>query len=198
MSDTVIEFPKEPSSRHTPVLQDTGFRLPGTQSGPAPTARKRAEVRRQSGQAVAPIEIDHLYPAADAARSDVLRALQLLADAISVLDQGRAAARNNDPIAADRFVLRFQLMLPGLFTCRKLGDGFAVIVNSLHFAFINQHGNPLTLDQLTTVWRIVRELRTRPFLSFDQALEYVTEIESHQLHIDPTILSDLLADPSDE
>jgi len=198
MPDTIIEFPKGARPRRITALQDTGFRLSGTEPGPAPMVRRRADLRGQTAQAAALIEIDQLYPATETGRPDVFKALQLLADGISALERARVAARNNDPITADRFVLRFQLMLPGLFSCRKVGDGYALIVNSLHFAFINQHGMPLTPDQMTAVWRILRELRTRPFLSFDQGLVYVTELDSHGLQVDPQILSELVTDPSDE
>lgn len=145
-----------------------------------------------------PIEIDKLYPADKDSKSDVIAALPLLAEAIGLLEKARAAARNKEAIAADRYSQRFQVLLPDLFMRRKIGDGYGAIINSLHFAFVNQHGTPLTFEQLTTVWRVVKELRSAPFIPFDQALKSVGELEDCRLQVDPPVLSELIEEPEDE
>jgi hypothetical protein len=104
------------------------------------------------------------------------------------------AAQKRRLMEADRYTQRFEATLPALFRCREVGDGYAVVINSLHFAAINKRGEPLNLDQLTTAWRILRELRSKPFVEFDQALEYVEELEASGLHVDPPIVSELLED----
>jgi hypothetical protein len=42
------------------------------------------------------------------------------------------------------------------------------------------------------VWRILRELRNKPFVEFEQALEYVEEFETCGLQVDPPIISAFL------
>jgi hypothetical protein len=148
--------------------------------------------------AIAPIEIDKLYPADKNSASDLIAALGLLAEAISLLEKARSAAREKEVIAADRYSQRFQVLLPQLFIRRKIGDGYGVVINSLHFAFINQRGKPISFEQLTTVWRVVKELRNAPFIPFEQALKYVGELEDCQLQVDPPILSELIEEPEDE
>ena len=59
-------------------------------------------------------------------------------------------------------------------------------------------GRPLSFDQLTTVWRVIKELRNAPFVSFEQALNYVGELETCGLQVDPSIVSELIEDTEDE
>ena len=201
MADTLLQFPRVPATPSRPYRPITGSDLPGTNPGNLRTAGRPAgqsqavTARTQSPE---PIPIDVLYPATEGAVSNLVKALSLLGDAISLLDNARIAITNREDIVADRFVQRFQHLLPQLFAARNIGDGYAVIVNSLHFGFINQAGRPLTLEQITTVWRMLRELRNAPFVQFDQALEQVSEIEASDFRVDPPILSAFTEAEDDE
>lgn len=196
MDETTIAFPKhKPSNGET--FRETGVALSGTQR---PT-RPGLAYERASGSgalAVVPIDIDKLYPATIGSLSDLATALGLLAEAIRLIGEARASMQKKEFVASDRYVQRFQANLPALFTPRKIGDGYAVIVNSLHVAFINQRGRPLNIDQLTTVWRVLRELRNAPFIQFEQALGFVNEIEKCGLQVDPPIVSELLEESEDD
>jgi hypothetical protein len=143
------------------------------------------------------INIDRLYEAPAGTESQMVRALGLLAECVDLLDQARLEA-NSDAISSDRLVQRVQSLLDQLFSCRNIGDGFGLIVNSLHFAFLNLQGIPLTSKQLNGVWRCLKELRTRPALTFDHGLQYVTELEEAGLEIDPSFLGEILESPSDD
>jgi hypothetical protein len=191
----IIEFPK-PKPETVPHASGTGgYRLPGTQ-GPVTAPRARRVV--SGSTALAPIEIDKLYPADKDYVSDLIAALGVLAEAVGLLDKARAAARNNEAVAADRYWLRFQGLLPDLFKHRKIGDGYGAVINALHFACINQHGAPLSFEQLTTVWRVIRELRNAPVTLFEQSLQYVQEMEDCHLQVYPAPISDLIEEPEDE
>jgi hypothetical protein len=194
MTDTIIAFPK-PTARPSLPVRETGVALRGTTQPVVglPMGGGSARATVQSA-----IPIDALYPATKESAPDVLIALGLLADAIALLEEARTASKARDMVMADRYVQRFQAALPGLFTPRGIGDGYGVIINSLHFAFINQRGKPLSFDQLTTVWRVLRELRNGPFVQFEQALDYVGELETSGLQIDPEAISELLDDTDDE
>jgi hypothetical protein len=192
MTDTVVAFPKPSSPGVDQPVRETGVAMGGTQPG---------RVFFGTGGASAPcavIEIDKLYSTTEGVGSDVVAALSLLADSIEVLGEARIADQKKDVVTADRYVQRFQANLPGLFALRKIGDGYGVIVNSLHFAFISQRGKPLSFEQLTTVWRVVRELRNAPFVLFERALDYVEELEKCGLKVDPPIISELLKGTEDE
>ncbi len=194
MSDTAIEFPSLSSPTRPPVA-DTGYGLSWTQSF-IPGARTLRRMVR--GPMAPPIEIDKLYPAEKESGSDLIAVLPLLAEAIDLLEKARIAERDKEVIEADRYSQRFQVFLPELFMRRKIGDGYGVIVNSLHFAFVNQHGRPLGFEQLTTVLRVLKELRSAPLVPFQRALKSVQDLEDCQLQVDPPVLSELIEEPEDE
>jgi hypothetical protein len=101
-------------------------------------------------------------------------------------------------VEGDRILLRLHFLLRDLFKYRDVGDGFAQIVNTLQFALINQRGKPLTFPQVTTIWRIVKELRTRPLMSFDEGINAVSELEESGFEVDPPILSELVSQFDDD
>src|SRR5213082_3280133 len=121
MTETLIEFPKREAATRQNVVQDTTFRLPGTQVGPHSAAVKTGQAVQGSQLT---IEIDKLYPATEGSASDLIRALGLLADAIELLEKARAAARNKEIVTSDRYTQRFKALLPDLFGCRRIGDGY--------------------------------------------------------------------------
>jgi len=135
------------------------------------------------------IDIDRLYEAVPGTSSQIVRALELLKQVSDFLVE---AQKSDNAMDADRFVQRVQLALPRLFAYRSTGDGFGVIINSLHFAFSNLHGTPLTPDQLNVIWRVLRELRARPAMSLEQAIQRVEELEECGLEVDPPNIGDVL------
>jgi hypothetical protein len=194
MSDTnILEFR---SLRPAPAaaVGTGGYRLSGTQAAVAAPSPVSKQI---SGRvAIMPIEIDKLYPADKDFASDMLAALVLLAEAIDLLEKARAA-RNKEPMIADRYWQRFQCLLPRLFAHRKIGDGYGAIINAVHFSCINQHGVPLSFDQLTTVWRVMKQLRSTPAIAFEQSLRHVQEIEESHLQIYPATISELFSEPDE-
>jgi hypothetical protein len=138
------------------------------------------------------IDIDRLYDAVPGTSSLMVSALELLKEASNNLS---AAQKSDLAMEADRFAQRVQMALPKLFACRAIGDGFGVIINSIHFAFANLHGTPLTPSQLNVVWRVLRELRARPAMGVEEGIRQVEELEAQGLEVDPPDLADLLEKP---
>jgi hypothetical protein len=135
------------------------------------------------------IDIDRLYDAEPGSASHLVRALELLKQAIDFLSEARIS---QDPIDSDRFVQRAQVVLPRLFSYRSIGDGFGVTISSLFVAFTNLRGTPLSSAQLNAVWRILRELRARPAMSLEQGIRHAQELENCGLEVDPPELADVL------
>lgn len=122
-NDLRIRFPEvHPTWEHTrtfvnsstavdPTLMGAGLALTAAELAPTTVNPARA-----AAVASAPtIEVDLLYPAAEAVTSDLtVRTLGRLADAIKILGSARDAADKDDVIEADRWVQRFQVMLPEL------------------------------------------------------------------------------------
>ena len=193
MADTVLEFPRRKNPRSASLI-GTGFGLYGT-SAPDPETAADPAYSSDSSHALS-IEIDKLYPSEPNSKILVIAALGLLADAISYVEKARVDARAQRLIDADRHTQRFEALLIPLFAQRAIGDGFASAINSLHFAMVNQHGHPLNFDQLTTVWRVLRELRNTPFISFDKSIEWVSEIEECNRHLQSSHLVRLVVNKS--
>ena len=194
MSSTPIEFPKLPS-RHSP--RPSRETAPGSKEAPSKTTIADPvpafQATAKGAAALAPIiDIDHLYPASSETRPDLLKALRLMADAVSALESARAACARNNEIDADRYVQRLQMMLEDLFSCRKLGDGYANTINSIHFSLINQHGKPLTARQISAVWRTLKELRAHPFMGFEDSLQLVDGLSDTELEVTPSFIGELL------
>jgi hypothetical protein len=139
---------------------------------------------------------DDLYPARRAFSREHITALRLLKLAIGRCRRA-IEAQADDPMAADIEIQKIQMLLPELFCCRKLGDGFATIVNSLLCAFENASGNTLARTQIGVLGRIFDELRDKPFLSASEADAAVELLESSGFDPYPSELVEFLSsDPS--
>jgi hypothetical protein len=191
MSDTETSIPKAHSDR--PVQHVDGTVTLVTKRDESTHSPVHAIAFKTEGAtALAPIiPIDRLYEAAPGSTSQIVTALELLKEVCDNLSEAR---ESDNPIDADRIVQRVQLSLPKLFACRSIGDGFGVIINSLHFAFANLNGTPLTSQQLNVVWRVLRELRTRPALSLELGIQRVEELEQCGLEVDPSDVGELIED----
>jgi len=188
MSDTETKIPRVDTNE--PVWLPDETKTPGIRPESTPVPTRRVLLKTQGATALAPvIDIDRLYDALPGTSSHMITALGLLKEASDNLSE---AQKCDSAMEADRFVHRVQVALPKLFGCRSIGDGFGVVINSLHFAFANLHGTPLTRNQLNAVWRVLRELRERPAMALEQGIERVAELEAQGLEVDPPELSDLL------
>ncbi len=193
MSSTpsVLKFPG-PNQKRPSAAPETAPAPPA--SGTQTHDEGLATVRVEGATALAPISIDILYSATDGNRSDLIKALGLLAQAISTLERARDALVANDLLQSDHFVHTVELLLPDLFRCRSIGDGYAAIINALEIARVNSNGQPLTASQVVVFLRALKELRTHPFVSFDAAQQTIEEFEQAGLCVDPVSLGELLDD----
>jgi hypothetical protein len=192
MSDTETSTPKVRLSDPRRLSDETGTpAINRTESTQTPHREIAVETRGATALAKV-IEIDRLYEVSPGTSSQIVRALELLKQASDNLAE---AQKSENPMEADRFVQRVQLVLPKLFAYRSIGDGFGVIINSLHSAFTNLRGTPLNPEQLNVVWRVLRELRTRPVMPLEQGIQRVEELEERGLEVDLPDLGDLLEEP---
>jgi hypothetical protein len=187
---TLIPFPGGAVAHRSTRSAGTAARSIGTRAEPDLRLRQSSV---DVASAASQVPIDTLYP--ESQGDDIGKALELLADGVDIFEKARNAS---DIIGSDRQVLRFQVLLPKLFSCRSIGEGFAVVVNSLHFAFVNLHGKPLSEGQIMTIWRVLKATRLRPFIAFDQAMELVIDLEKSGLEIDPAAMPELLEEEEDE
>ena len=136
-----------------------------------------------------------LYPARHAFSPEHITALRLLRLAVGRCR--RAIDAQNDPMSADIEIQKVQMLLPKLFCCRSLGDGFGTVINALIYVFANARGNSFTSDQIRILARVFQGLRDKPFLTTAEADDAVEELESGGFNPYPAELIEFLSsDPS--
>lgn len=138
-----------------------------------------------------PIGIDSLYPDASILRPILGHALRGLAAAKEAAEESLDALKRGELISSDESMQRLLALLPELFYCRDLGDGFGAIVNALKYSFVNAHGLPFSEGQIRLIGQAVGRLRQEPFLPFDQAAELVGRLEDFGLQVDPPAFAEL-------
>ncbi len=191
MSTNVILFPTSSKKQITSGDSETSISARKTQTQLVERRLLRA-VQTEGTGALAPIPIEVLYPASESNRQDLIRALQLLPQAVKALEIARDALNSNDPLQSDHSVHSVQILLPELFRCRTIGDGFGAIINALEIAFVNRRGEPLNSAQVVAILRALKQLRSHPFLSFESAQQVIEELEKTGLCVDPASLGELI------
>jgi hypothetical protein len=135
---------------------------------------------------VSPITIDSLYPAPDILSPAFGTALRLLAESLQRAAEAVIAADEEDRIAADNAVIRIQALLPELFCCRSLGDGFGHLINAIFYGIKNRAGTFLNAVQIRSIKRALEAVRSQPFMSFEVADGYVDYLEDAGLDTEPS------------
>jgi hypothetical protein len=100
-------------------------------------------------------------------------------------------AANN--LLADTEIQKLQVLLPELFCCRRLGDGFGTIINSFMSAFEVLAGATPDVNQVRAMNRVLQVLMDKPFLSADEAYDQVELLESVGLTPYPAGLMEFLS-----
>jgi len=125
-----------------------------------------------------------LYPL-HAERMLLSTALQLLDEGMNYLNDSIGMFDDGDRLGSDDALQHFQALLPELFSCRELGDGFGAIVSSVFHSLKNLDGGPLSGKQLQTLRQIVRRISTEPYISFDEALDELEVLQDAGLEVQP-------------
>jgi len=143
------------------------------------------------------ITTEELYSRFENVSPELNSAVRLLSLSLEYIDQSLLAHRDNDSIEADDATQRMQGLLPELFCCRSLGDGFGIVVNGLMCAFQNLAGIPLRRDQAEKVRQTLIKLRSEPFLRAEDAVQSIDVLEEVGLVLEPAEFN-YLADILDE
>lgn len=131
------------------------------------------------------LSIDDLYPDPTLIGQDLSTATQLLAEVMELIDDAIECQRRDERLLADDAMQRMQMVLPELFFCRSLGDGFGAIINSLFHALRNHGGSPLTEEQMVSIRGSMMKVRNEPFLDFEVALEQIALLQSLGFNVVP-------------
>ncbi len=132
------------------------------------------------------IDTKDLYPLRAELNPTLNTALKLLNEGLKHVNEALEMLAENDLIASDDALQRFHALLPELFCCRELGDGFGAIVNSIFHSLKNMKGIPPTEEQLKMIRNLVTRIYTEPFISFEESVEEVILLESVELDVAPS------------
>lgn len=174
-------MPENVSLWSTPEIQITGaseFEHLSTAEGSRPLPTTTSQPRRR-------ITTEELYSQFENVSPELSSAIRLLSVSLQHIDEALLAHRKNDDIAADDAVQKVQALLPELFCCRSLGDGYGIVVNALMCGFQNLAGIPLSREQTEKIRHTLVKLRSEPFLREDEAVKAVTALEEVGLVIEP-------------
>lgn len=122
------------------------------------------------------------------------RVLALAVSAIDATKEAIEAEDKKDRFRADDYMLMVGACIGELFEFRGIGNGFAIVVAALTFAFINKRGLPFSSSEMYAVLRTLNAIRTAPFCSVEVAVATTEILESAGLTVDPIPLTDLLTD----
>lgn len=124
--------------------------------------------------------LDEIYPPVETVGggSALTIVLGSLAECLDHATEALRAFRAGDLVAADDEMHNVHADLAGLFQERhRVGEGFASAINSLQVAIHSRRGEPLDEKQIIAIRSVIRGLQGRPFLSFEDSLEFDEELE---------------------
>ena len=197
-STNIVEFPSRGSG--FPVYSDAA--ISSGQKKPAEPATTASFLDVQdpifseagsSGSQNLRLSQNELYPARHAFSPEHITALRLLTLAVGRSKRALDAFAADDALIADTEIQKLQVLLPELFCCRALGDGFGTIINSFMSAFEALAGDTPDVGQIRAINRVLQLLKEKPFLSADEADDQVEVLENVGLSPYPRELVEFLS-----
>ncbi len=194
----ILEFPDQSHRIRTRSITDVGAgqrKPPETSTAAAFEGTGESGVSQSSSRVSQSLRMSQaeLYPSRQAFSRDHITALRLLKLAVGRSKRALDGLAANDAIAADTQVQRLQVLLPELFCCRSLGDGFGTVINAFMSAFETLGGDTPDASQIRTMNRVLQLLREMPFLSADEADKQLELLESVGLSPYPAELLEFLS-----
>lgn len=131
------------------------------------------------------MKTEDLYPVREQLNPALTTASQLLEEGIDLVNESILMLVDDDLISSDDAMLRFRALLPELFCCRSLGDGFGTIINSIFHAIGNMDETPMNERQLHTILNILKRIHTEPFIEYNEAVEEIMSLEEAGFEVSP-------------
>ena len=135
--------------------------------------------------------LDDLYPEFEGLSITLRSAIALLDEANVACREARHAARSGTLIASDNALLTVQALLPELFACRAIGDGFGMAVGALLTAFLNRGADVWSEEQILAVSSALTLLRETPFLTEEQAVDSVDMLQDKGIKVGIGMIEEL-------
>lgn len=134
------------------------------------------------------IPTEMLYSASTEATPALHRVFSLLEEVERALEDARRELHEDEMIAADNAIQTARAILPELFCLRSIGDGYGAVINAVQNACDHPANVPLGRPAVAAIAAAIREVRRRPFLSMDDAVELIMRIEDKGVVVEPPAL----------
>lgn len=167
-------------STQQPVADGAMF-LPG-EGSVLGEVRPKAEA---PGQWKGPLPLEVVYKAPDVGSGELRSAMRLIPKAVQWTESAIQALDAGELVQADDAMLHVHSLMPELFCCRKLGEGFGLVINAVLSSFQNRSGLPMERPQVERIRRALIAIRSDPRMSFDLALGLVSAMEDAGLSVHP-------------
>jgi hypothetical protein len=132
------------------------------------------------------IATEDLYPLSHELRPELSVMFVLLSEGLKHVSDAIDMQNSGDVISSDDAIHRLQALLPELFCCRSISDGFGSIINAIYHSINNMHGNPLGSKQLHAVQRVLNRISTEPFLEYGEAVDEIMTLEDAGFEVEPS------------
>lgn len=143
------------------------------------------------------ISTEELYPLSSEIRPELARAFELINEGVAYLSNAITMLDEGDLLSSDDYINRLQALLPEIFCCRSIGDGFGEIINAVFHSIANKQGAPLNNTELQAIKNILKRISTEPFISTEDAVDEIIKIEEVGFEVEPShfkFLADMLDD----
>jgi hypothetical protein len=167
------------------IVQEDGTQIDARAGKP----KSNVEFLSESSTPTTRLGTEDLYPDPATRSVPLHAALTLLYEAQVCLRSALDDRRAGDTLSADDQVCKFAAIMPELFCCREIGDGFALSVTSMFHAVQNRHGLPLEEKHILSLLFLLQFLRHNVFCTFESALDATEKLTTSGLHTDPPVLT---------
>lgn len=176
------------------------FRQALTSTGELPVLLERIPLPRIGEGDEVPLELRlarkttlaGLYNFGEALSPSLRNGIDLLDESIDVLEQTKEAVEADDELMAQDAVTRLRPVLMELFCCRDIGDGFGEIVRACQTVVLNLGDDTPSRDQVLELKWALTKLRREPFITFEDAVVRVIDLENSGLIVDVDSVTEIV------
>lgn len=119
-------------------------------------------------------------------------AVKLLEDSQKYVTQALEYVKAKQLKDSDEYIMEFKQSLPELFCCRNISESFGAIINSIQNALSNMKGQPLSEPKVIALSNIITGLLREPAMSFEKAVDYISDFEDADFEVESVGLEGLL------
>lgn len=132
---------------------------------------------------------EKLFADSEHLSADVKNAIRLLKESQVLLESALSEFDEQNFLPADDYLQRFYMILPELYCCRSVGEGFANIIQCCFHGLKNLEGMPPSRDQAQVLNLSIRSLLDELFMDFDESIRFVDDLEEVGFNVGPSRLT---------